>query len=110
MNRTLSGIDFTNRIIKGKGIAIVQFKTEWNGGCQIIAPIYEELSKSYASKANFFTIDTQENNLIAKEYGIIELPAILIFKNGELIDHLIGLKPKNILITKIENAIAGNEQ
>ncbi|CAN5834007.1 thioredoxin [soil metagenome] len=109
MNRTLTGIDFTNRIIKAGGIAIVQFKTEWNGGCQIIAPIYEELSRSYASKADFFTIDTQENNSIAKEYGILELPTILFFNNGELIDHLIGLKPKNIFIAKIENAIAGNK-
>ncbi|MEP6847051.1 MAG: thioredoxin domain-containing protein [Panacibacter sp.] len=107
MNRILKGKNFTKEIIEAKKVAIVQFKTKWNGGCQIIAPIYEELSRSYATKAKFFTIDTQQEQLLAKEYGIVELPTILFFKSGELIDHVVGLAPKNILITKIENAIAG---
>ena len=107
MNRPLTGKNFTREIIQTKGLAIVQFKTEWNGGCQIIAPIYNELSRFYAAKANFFTIDIEEGRLIADEYSITELPAILFFRSGELIDHIIGLTPKKILISKIENAIAG---
>jgi len=106
MNKALNGKNFTKEIIEKKGLAIVQFKTEWNGGCQIIAPIYEELSRFYASAAKFFTIDTEEEKMIADEYRIIELPTILIFKNGQLIDHVTGLAPKHILITKIETAIS----
>lgn len=107
MNKVLNGESFTKEIIKARGLAIVQFKTEWNGGCQIMAPIYDELSKHYSSKAKFFTIDTEEEKSIAKEYRIMDLPTILIFRNGELIDHVTGLTPKNVLITKIEDAIAG---
>jgi thioredoxin 1 len=107
MNKALNKKNFTKEIIEMNGLAIVQFRTEWNGGCQIIAPIYEELSRSYGTSAKFFTIDTEEEKLIAAEYRIMELPTILIFKNGQLIDHVIGLTPKHVLITKIENAITG---
>jgi len=107
MIKGLTGKDFTARIIKGTGIAIVQFKTEWNGGCQIIAPIYEELSKCYAAKASFFIIDTDKEKQIADSYGITELPAILFFKGGQLTDHITGLTPRHVLIEKIEEAITG---
>ena len=107
MNKVLKGESFTKEIIKASGLAIVQFKTEWNGGCQIMAPIYEELSRQYSTKAKFFIIDTEKEKMITKEYRVMELPTILIFKSGELIDHVTGLTPKNILIEKIEQAISG---
>jgi len=110
MNQWLTGKDFTKEIFETDGLAIVQFKTEWNGGCQIIAPIYEELCRSYAEKARFFTVDILKEKLIAKEYAITELPTILFFRNGELIDHIIGLIPKKMLIAKIENAITGKSK
>jgi thioredoxin 1 len=105
MNRRLTEKNFTKKIIKSHGVAIVQFKKEWNGGCQIIAPIYEELKRSYAAKASFFTIDTEKQKKLADNYRITELPTILFFKNGALIDHVTGLTPKHVLIEKIEGAI-----
>ena len=107
MNKAIKGELFAKEVAKA-GLAIVQFKTEWNGGCQIMAPVYEELSRHYSSKAKFFTIDTDEEKSIAKEYRIKELPTIMIFRKGELIDIIVGLTPKNILIAKIEEAISGN--
>ena len=107
MNRHIKGKDFTKVIIEAQRLTIVQFKTEWNGSCQIIATIYDELCKVYSAKAKFFNVDTQQEYLIAKEYGITEQPAILFFKAGKVVDHAIGLTPKNMLIAKIENAIAG---
>ena len=108
MNKVLKGESFTWEIINASGLAIVQFKTEWNGGCQIMAPIYEELSRQYSTKARFFTMDTEEEKPLTEEFRIMELPTILFFKDGELIDHVIGLTPKNMLISKIENAISGS--
>lgn len=105
MSRELREKDFTEKIIDSHGLAIVQFKIEWNGGCQIIAPIYEELSRLYAASVSFYTIDTDEEKRIAETYRIIELPTILFFKNGVLIDHVTGLTPKHVLIEKIEEAI-----
>lgn len=83
----------------------MHFKTEWNGACQILAPVYEELASTYKDTAKFFTIDAEKNKTAMHEYGVMEIPTILFFKNGEVIDYVSGLAPKNIIISKIENAL-----
>ena len=101
----ISKTDFKKEVIESTRLALVQFKTEWNGACQIISPIYEELAKSYKGQANFFTVDVEKETGIDNEFGVMELPTILFFKSGEVIDHVTGLTPKNVMITKIENAL-----
>ena len=87
------------------GLSLVQFKIEWNGACQIISPIFEELSKSYRGQADFFTIDAENEKGLDNEFGILEFPTILFIRSGEVIDHVTGLIPKNVMISKIENAL-----
>jgi len=94
--------------MESQALSLVKFKIEWSGACQIIAPIYEELSKSYTGIANFFTIDVEKEPGIDKEYGIMEIPTILFFKDGRIIDYVSGLVPKNVVISKIENALSLN--
>ncbi|HEX9509795.1 MAG TPA: thioredoxin domain-containing protein [Puia sp.] len=107
MSRTISKTQFKKEILESGSshLSLVQFKTEWSGACQIIAPVYEELSKCYNGIADFFSIDVEQEADMEKEFGVLELPTILFFKNGELIDHVIGLTPKKALISKIENAL-----
>jgi thioredoxin 1 len=105
MSRTIGKTQFKKEVMESTHLSLVQFKTEWSGACQIIAPVYEELSKCYNGIADFFSIDVEKEAGMEKEFGVQEFPTILFFKNGELIDHVIGLTPKNILITKIENAL-----
>jgi thioredoxin-like negative regulator of GroEL len=57
---------------------------------------------------NFFTIDVEKESGIDKEYGVMEIPTILFFKRGQIIDHVSGLVPKNVVISKIENALSLN--
>jgi len=105
MSRTIGKTQFKKEVMESTHLSLVQFKTEWSGACQIIAPVYEELSKCYSGIADFFSIDVEQEAGMEKEFGVQELPTILFFKNGELVDHVIGLTPKNALITKIENAL-----
>jgi thioredoxin 1 len=102
----ISKTDLRKEVTNSNGLSLVQFKKEWNGACQIIAPIYEELAKSYKGQAKFFTIDVEKEVGIDLEFGVMEIPTILFFRSGEIIDHVTGLTPKNIMITKIENALA----
>jgi len=102
----LSKTNFHIEVMKTKSLSVVQFKTEWSGACQIIDPIYKELSKSYKGQLDFFSVDADKERDLYKEFGISELPTILFFKSGQLIDHAVGLTSKNKLIAKIENAIA----
>ena len=101
----ISKADFRKEVIDSKGLALVQFKKEWNGACQIISPVYEELAKSYIGQAKFFTIDVEKETGIDYLFGVMEYPTILFFKSGDVIDHVTGLIPKNMIISKIENAL-----
>ena len=105
MNTMISKKDFKKEVIDSLSLSLVQFKTEWSGACQIISPMYEELASSYAGQANFFTVDVEKEKGIDNEYGVMEIPTILFFKSGKVIDHVTGLTPKNVMIGKIELAL-----
>jgi thioredoxin 1 len=108
MSRPLTKEEFKIEVINNSRLALVHFKTEWSGACQIIAPVFEELSKSYTGQASFYTVDIEKEAGIENEYGVMELPTILFFSNGEIIDHATGLIPKNVMIKKIENALTSS--
>lgn len=98
--------DFKKEVLDRKELVLVHFKKEWNGASQIIAPVYNDLAESYKQVACFYTVDIEKEQALENEYGVMEIPTILFFKNGEVIDHVVGLTPKNTLISKIEAAIA----
>ena len=102
----LSKESFYHIIMTSKNLLIVQFKAEWNGACQIMEAMYLELSKTYKKQVSFFSVDAEKERGLFEQYGFKELPAILFFKSGELVDYALGLTSREILITKIENALA----
>lgn len=106
MNRVISKKEFKKEVIGNMHLSLVQFKLEWSGACQIISPIYEELANTYQGQANFFTVDIEKEAGLEDEYGIMELPTILFFKSGKVIDHVTGLTSKNSMISKIENVLS----
>jgi thioredoxin 1 len=101
----VTGKELKKEVAENTSLLLVHFKIEWNGACQILAPLYEDLAHVYKDTAKFFTIDADKNRTVMHEYGVMEIPAILFFKNGEVIDHVSGLASKNIIISKIENAL-----
>jgi thioredoxin 1 len=105
MKKELTKADFEKLVIHRAHLSIVKFKTEWSGACQIIFPIYEDLANTYQDKADFFIVDVDKEQSIHTQYGLFELPAILFFKKGKIIDHAIGLTSKSNLIYKIEKAL-----
>jgi thioredoxin 1 len=104
-HRTISTELLKKEISNSITLSLVQFTTEWSGACQIILPVYEDLAKTYQGSVNFYSIDAGTEQAVSREYGIIEYPTILFFRNGEVVDHAVGLIPKNILIAKIEHAL-----
>ncbi|MBL7737584.1 MAG: hypothetical protein JNK14_00060 [Chitinophagaceae bacterium] len=108
MNRTISKKDFKKEVVDSMSLSLVQFRIEWSGACQIISPIYDELASSYRGQVKFFTVDVEKEKGIEDEYGIMELPTILFFRSGIVVDHVTGLTPKNVMISKIENALSSD--
>lgn len=106
MTKAVSLKNFKKEVIENTMLSLVQFKTEWSGACQIIAPVFESLATIYSRNTNFFTVDIEENKVLEFKYGILDIPTILFFKNGKVIDHVVGLAPRNVLVLKIENALS----
>jgi thioredoxin 1 len=73
----------------------------WCGPCQMIGPIIEELAKEMQGKIVFGKLNVDENRKTSMKYGIMSIPALLVFKNGNLIDNIIGAMPKEMLLGKI---------
>ncbi|TYI32158.1 hypothetical protein ES332_A04G039500v1 [Gossypium tomentosum] len=81
---------------------LVEFWAPWCGPCRMIHPVVDELSKDYAGKLKCYKVNTDECPNIATQYGIRSIPTVMIFKNGEKKDAVIGAVPKSTLITCIE--------
>lgn len=98
-------LTFTDKIINGTGLQIVRFCADWSGPCQMMGPIYREMFSMYSNAASFYRVDIDEAPLLKNQYGVVELPTILFYKNGEQVDFAIGLISKDALISKIEKLI-----
>jgi thioredoxin 1 len=107
MNKRVSGMDIKRKAIEGPRLSLVQFKREWNGASQIVESIFKDLAKAYKKTVNFYTVDVEKEQGWNIEYGVMEIPTILFFRNGQLVDHVVGLTPKNVLIEKIEKELSG---
>ncbi|MCK4656556.1 MAG: thioredoxin, partial [candidate division Zixibacteria bacterium] len=83
----------------------VDFWAEWCAPCRMIGPIVEELGKDYEDKLKVAKVDVQNNNNIATKYGIMAIPALLIFKNGEVVDQIIGAVPKKIVEDRLAKVL-----
>jgi len=105
MPKAISRKNFKKEVIDNTVLSVVQFKTEWSGVCHIIEPIYKDLAHTYKEVAKFYTVDVDEQTGLGNEYGVMEIPTILFFKSGKVVDHSIGLTSKNELMEKIENAV-----
>src|SRR3569833_648632 len=105
MNKLLTAKNFKKIVLENTLATAILFKTEWNGTCEIMSPVFKQLATLYEEQANFFTIDVDEDKTVAAMYGIIDLPAILFFKNGQLSGHTIGLAPKEAITAELERAI-----
>lgn len=88
-------------VIQNHLLVVVDCWAPWCAPCFMIAPILDELARDYAGKILFGKLNVDENQKIAMQYGIMSIPALLIFKNGKLVDRIVGAMPKQILEPKI---------
>ncbi|MBR5636880.1 MAG: thioredoxin [Pseudobutyrivibrio sp.] len=79
------------------GVSVLDFNAVWCGPCKMLAPVLEEVSEEMADDAKFYSIDTDENPDLAKEFGIMNIPAVVILKDGQKADMNVGFVPKDAL-------------
>ncbi len=100
MAHILTSSDFDSTI--GTGLTLVDMYADWCGPCQAIAPIIEELSQTYEGKANICKLNVDNSGDIAMRYGVMSIPTLLLFKDGQLVEKAIGLQTKDDLCALID--------
>lgn len=98
--------NFSQTVATNKGVALVDFWAEWCGPCRLIGPVVEDLAKEYEGKATIGKVNVDDNREIASQFGIMSIPTLLFFKDGQLVDKHVGVASKSDLKRKLDALIA----
>jgi len=101
----ITDANFEDLVLKSDKPVLVDFWAEWCGPCRMVGPVVEELSKEYEGKAVVGKVNVDQNSNISANYGIRNIPTLLYFKNGILVDKQVGVVPKATLAAKLDAQI-----
>jgi thioredoxin 1 len=101
----VSDAEFEDQVLKSEVPVLVDFWAPWCGPCRMISPIIEELADEYDGKVRFAKVNTDENPQVPGQYQIMSIPSLLLFKDGELVDRAVGMRPKPALKSWIDGVL-----
>lgn len=104
--QNVTDAQFDQEVLKSPVPVLVDFWAPWCGPCRMIAPIVGELAGEYAGKAKVVKMNTDENSTVPKQFGISGIPTLMVFKNGELVDRLVGAAPKATIKAMLDRQVA----
>jgi thioredoxin 1 len=94
--------NFENEVIQSDVPVLVDFWAPWCGPCKMVAPIVEEISGEYAGRLKVGKLNTDDNQMVASQFGVMSIPTLMIFKGGEVVERIVGAQPKDALTGKID--------
>jgi thioredoxin 1 len=103
--KSVTDADFEAEVLKSDLPVLVDFWAEWCGPCRQVAPILEEIAAENAGRLTIVKLNIDENPATPRDYGVLKIPTLNVYKGGEVVKQIIGAKPKAMLLRDLEGII-----
>lgn len=104
--KTLTGGNWAEEVLQSATPVLVDFWAAWCGPCRMIAPIVDELADEYGGQVKVGKLNVDDHQDIAGKYGVMSIPTLMVFKNGEPVERVVGFMPKKELKQRLDRVLA----
>ncbi|MFF0521272.1 thioredoxin [Actinomadura nitritigenes] len=103
--KAVTDADFASEVLDSDKPVLVDFWAEWCGPCRMVAPILEEISRTHGDKLEIVKLNIDENPQVPATYGVMQIPTMNVYQNGEVVKQIMGAKPKAALLRDLAEFI-----
>jgi thioredoxin 1 len=100
--RAVTDSTFETEVLKSTRPVLVDYWAEWCGPCRQVGPVLEEIASEYADKIDIVKLNVDDNPQVVRTYGIMNIPTLTVFKDGQVVKEIVGAKPKSALLRELE--------